>query len=573
MTKGFQSIRTQALLFSLGVSFLVLVLACIGLIGLNRIARAEEAVRADAIPALKCVYEAGLALKDGQIISARALIEARTPAEVDEIRQYEAQFKETMPLFEMYVKAMIWGSESDAFARSSGGMVKAVWQREGLQGQLLVKPAPSHIRQLASQADLYYSGFSNNRLRAIASYERVLGLEAEGRPLDAQAELERCDGFRMVANDYARRVDEVFDEIREGVDRYVMASLDGITATRRIVVSVSVLLFLGLVAFILCACLLFSTRVIVRPLQRLTQGALAIGRGELEKIEIGVGGEIGQLAESFNRMVGDLRRFMAAERQLTGASQRRAAELEALKMQLERSNAELQQFAYIASHDLQEPLRMVKSYVQLLERRYKDKLDADAGAFIDFAVDGVTRMQQLINDLLAYSRVDTKGKPFAPTDTKALYQEALDNLQAAIQESGAEITVEEGLPTVAGDAGQLRQIFQNLLSNALKFCQPGVPPRIRVSTARQGDAWCVRVKDNGIGIDPQHVGRLFVLFQRLHTRDEYPGTGIGLAICKRIIERHGGKIWIESTPGQGATFVFTLPDGQHTETSHAPQPG
>ena len=229
---------------------------------------------------------------------------------------------------------------------------------------------------------------------------------------------------------------------------------------------------------------------------------------------------------------------------------------------LERSNQELQQFAYVASHDLQEPLRMVSSYLQLLERRYKGQLDSDAHEFIAFAVDGAMRMHHLINDLLAYSRIGTRGKPFEITSVEKALDRSLINLKVAIEESGARVT-HDPLPTVLADDGQLVQLFQNLIGNAVKF-HGEQPPQVHVSARRVDGCWTFAVRDNGIGIERQYAERIFLIFQRLHTRSEYPGTGIGLAVCKKIVERHGGCIWLESEPGRGSTFYFTLQDeGDH----------
>ncbi|MFZ5917281.1 MAG: ATP-binding protein [Chloroflexota bacterium] len=247
------------------------------------------------------------------------------------------------------------------------------------------------------------------------------------------------------------------------------------------------------------------------------------------------------------------------KRERQEAARQRAEESLARRTQeLERSNRELEQFAYVASHDLQEPLRMVSSYTQLIARRYRGQLDADADEFIAFAVDGANRMQQLIQDLLSYSRVNTRGQPFAATDCHTVLGQVRVNLSAAIAESGALVTNDE-LPVVMADQGQVVQLFQNLIGNAIKFHKPGEPPRVHVSAQKTSEVWTFSVRDNGIGIEPQYHERIFVIFQRLHAREEYPGTGIGLAICKRIVERHGGRMWVESELGEGATFYFTLP--------------
>jgi PAS domain S-box-containing protein len=233
------------------------------------------------------------------------------------------------------------------------------------------------------------------------------------------------------------------------------------------------------------------------------------------------------------------------------------AELRAAHDELKRSNEELAQFAYVASHDLQEPLRMVSSYTQLLARRYGERLDGDAREFMAFIVDGAARMKQLIEDLLAYSRVGTRGKDFRPMAVDAALRRALFNLKGAVEEAGASITY-GNLPQVVADELQLTQLFQNLIGNALKFRSASVP-RVDVSCIEKEAEWELRVSDNGIGIDPQYSERIFMVFQRLHNKAEYPGTGIGLAICKKVVERHGGRIWVSSKPGEGATFHFTLP--------------
>lgn len=254
---------------------------------------------------------------------------------------------------------------------------------------------------------------------------------------------------------------------------------------------------------------------------------------------------------------GEIEGVFAAARDIT-LRKRAEEELERYTRELERSNAELEQFAYVASHDLQEPLRIVASFTQLLSERYQGKLDSDADDFIRFAVDGANRMQMLINDLLEYSRVGTRGRPFEVTDCNLVLGRAIANLSIMIEDHHALVTHDD-LPAVRADSGQLVQLFQNLIGNGIKYHGDNFP-LIHISANRNGREWLFAVRDNGIGIDPQYRERIFGVFQRLHGRDEYSGTGIGLAICRKILDRHGGRIWVESAPGKGSTFYFTIPD-------------
>jgi len=345
--------------------------------------------------------------------------------------------------------------------------------------------------------------------------------------------------------------------------------------------SVLIILFGVVISF-------WISKEITTPVWQLVEATKEVSKGDLEhQINVTTYDEIGDLAVTFNQMTKELkrahdeleRRVKERTAELVKANEKLQAEIterkqaeEKLKYyaaELERSNQELEQFAYIASHDLQEPLRMVASYTQLLARRYKGKLDSDADEFIAYAVDGATRMKALINGLLRYSRVGTKGKDFEPTDCEAVFDRTLDNLQKAIEESGAKVT-HDPLPTVMADDMQLGQLFQNLISNAIKF-RSEEHPSIHVSCERieesaignrqsaMNKGWVFTFRDNGIGIDPKFTGRIFIIFQRLHKREEYPGTGIGLAVCKKIVERHSGRIWVESDPGKGSTFYFTIP--------------
>jgi len=297
------------------------------------------------------------------------------------------------------------------------------------------------------------------------------------------------------------------------------------------------------------------------PKLRILLEEVRFGKMQVEDFEVerdfpGIGRRFMLLnARRIQRKKGRPRILLAIE----DISERKAVEraLQLHAKELERSNADLQQFAYVASHDLQEPLRMITSFTQLLAKRYKGKFDADADEFIAYIADGADRMRGMIDDLLAYARLDSQKAEFAPTDCEAILADAVANLGRAIEENGATVT-HDPLPTVMADSDQLSRLFQNLLSNAIKF-RAADPPAVHVSARRNGNEWHFSVRDNGIGIDPEHFERIFLVFQRLHGKSEYSGTGIGLAICRKIVVGHGGRIWTESQAGMGSTFCFTMP--------------
>jgi chemotaxis family two-component system sensor kinase Cph1 len=298
-----------------------------------------------------------------------------------------------------------------------------------------------------------------------------------------------------------------------------------------------------------------QVRMLLDTTRRLSEGDLKARAG------LGPGGELNQLGQAFDAMAAALeQRVLEREKAQRELSELNAALEERVgerTSELERSNHDLEQFAYVVSHDLQEPLRSVSSFLQILQSRVGQKLEPENREFLQYSVDGARRMQQLITDLLNYARVGQRARGAERVEVEDLLAHVLHNLDASIKESGA--TVEhDPLPAVKGDPGQISQVFQNLVGNALKF-RSERPLRVSIRTRRVGKNWQFEIRDNGIGIEPRDFERIFVIFQRLHTRDEYPGTGIGLAICKRIIEAHGGRIWVESQLGEGTSFFFTLP--------------
>jgi signal transduction histidine kinase len=293
-------------------------------------------------------------------------------------------------------------------------------------------------------------------------------------------------------------------------------------------------------------------RIVARPVVDLGRGVRRVARGEFDHDLRGGGGprDLVELADDVDSM---RRRILAELSELQAAQ----ARLESQALDLERSNAELEQFAYVASHDLQEPLRKVASFCQLLEERYRGQLDERADQYIDFAVDGAKRMQQLINDLLAFSRVGRLSPDWERVELDDVLARAQANLAVAIEESGATV-VAAPLPAVRGEAALLAAVFQNLIGNAIKF-RSQAPPAIQITSERRDGEWLIGCADNGIGIDAEYADRVFVIFQRLHAKQEYPGTGIGLAMSRKIVEYHGGKIWLDTEAPAGTAFRFTLP--------------
>ncbi|MFB9904973.1 sensor histidine kinase [Allokutzneria oryzae] len=346
------------------------------------------------------------------------------------------------------------------------------------------------------------------------------------------------------------RQTESLDELRVKIQRQVD---DAASTLVTVCVTVAVLLVLAIIALFVS-----TRRVVLRPLADLRSEARRVAGGDFHhKLAVRGPQEIHDLGHDVDEMRGHILRELRALQEAHRALDQQAKELQ-------RSNAELEQFAYVASHDLQEPLRKVAGFCQLLSTRYRGQLDERADQYIDYAVDGAKRMQVLINDLLAFSRVGRISVAATTLDSAALVAQAERNLAAAIEDTGAEIVTAD-LPTVHGEASLLTTVFQNLIGNAIKF-RGEEPPRVRIDARRVADMWEFSCTDNGIGIEPQYADRIFVIFQRLHPKETYAGTGIGLSLCRKIIEHHGGTIRLDTDHHEGTRFVFTLPAGTAATT-------
>jgi signal transduction histidine kinase len=448
--------------------------------------------------------------------------------------------------------------------------------RQAEQLQVALVDQESGIRGYALAGQEVFLGPWENGLRAEQAAVRALSAVADEPALDIRGRLDqvesRADTWRTryanpilaeVRGHRPVKVDPVlgkqlFDDLRASLTA-LRSDLDRASGGARADLDraavrlelVGVLLAVGLIALMVVLALGLR-RVVLRPLSGLTAEVRRVADGDFDAEVRGSGPrEIVALAVDVEGMRRQIVAEFHALRDTTERLDERTAELE-------RSNIELEQFAYVASHDLQEPLRKVASFTQLLERRYKGQLDERADQYIAFAVDGAKRMQILINDLLAFSRVGRLTREHVEIDAGELVEQALANLSLAIEESGATVTVAPDMPRVLVDASLLVGVFQNLVGNAIKF-RGEQPLEIRVSVADAGDEWEFAVADNGIGIEPEYADRIFVIFQRLHPKDAYPGTGIGLAMCRKIIEYHGGRIWLDTSVHTGTVFRFTLP--------------
>ncbi|MFE2977232.1 ATP-binding protein [Streptomyces sp. NPDC059258] len=367
------------------------------------------------------------------------------------------------------------------------------------------------------------------------------GPSRSGTTAQLQSSKTEFDNLRRAYTTQQGHLSEARDQARDG--------LDAARTNRDWVVGI----LLGVLVLTIVALSVLLHRVVGVPLNRLRAASEAVRSGSFDnRIEIKGPSDVQEVAGA----VEDMRQRLSDE---LAEAQTREDLLAGQTQELRRSNSELEQFAYVASHDLQEPLRKVASFCQLLEKRYGTELDDRGKQYIAFAVDGAKRMQVLINDLLTFSRVGRVHESWKPVGLGRSLDRALGNLAAAVEESGAVVERPEELPELVGDATALTMVWQNLVGNAVKFRHPDRPPRITVDCEREDENWHLTVSDNGIGIAPEFADKVFVIFQRLHARDEYDGTGIGLALCRKIIEFHGGRIWLEPEPGEGTRVHFTLP--------------
>ena len=446
------------------------------------------------------------------------------------------------------VRDYVLGADEDVLNPYTAGLKEQDDAVTALRGLLAGLPAvQADLDAVVSAADAWRTNYAQPTIAAIAT-------SPDGQPNQSVAR----------GRDFFDPVRAALDQLERDLNAARMAATGTLQGTAASVNGV--LIGIGIAFAVVVAVLAIGLRfAVIRPLSRLAEEVRVVSRGDYDhRVEQSGPREVRELGTDVNvmreRILSDLSAVRVAHAQLdqrTKDLEQSNAELDERTTDLERSNAELEQFAYIASHDLQEPLRKVASFCQLLERRYKGKLDERADQYIAFAVDGAKRMQILINDLLAFSRVGRIVREPVEVSCDAVLEQALANLADAIERTGASVTADE-LPTVSAEVPLLTAVFQNLISNALKF-RGEDPPKVSITVHRDGDFWEFGVADNGIGIDPEYAERIFVIFQRLHNKADYPGTGIGLAMCRKIIEYHGGTIWLDTDVESGSRFCFTLP--------------
>lgn len=402
------------------------------------------------------------------------------------------------------------------------------------------------VRELLAEVERRVDAWQQQYARPTIAAVDEGGVSASDKP-DSEIGRRLFDDVRRAMTAEQREMTEV----RNAGRQELTAAANFLTAT---FVAIALLIVVGIIGVVVAL-----RRTVSRPLRGVGTRVRRTARGDFDHEIVGEGPrDVVELADDVDTM----RRRIVSE---LASIQEAHEQLDQQTRELQRSNTELEQFAYVASHDLQEPLRKVASFCQLLEKRYKGQLDERGDQYIEFAVDGAKRMQQLINDLLAFSRVGRFNAELEPVELDEVLRHALTSLAAAIEESDAELVVPDELPRVRGEASLLAGVFQNLVGNALKFRSREHRPRIEVAVARDGDCWQFTVTDNGIGIEPDYAERIFMIFQRLHPKDVYAGTGIGLAMCRKIIEYHGGRIWLDTDAGAGTTFRFTLPALQEDE--------
>ena len=432
--------------------------------------------------------------------------------------------------------------------------------------------APVPVTEEDLQAELG-SGHRILEVRAEASGAALAWYEEFAEPTIAAVE---AGGTAAVSAQDIERGRQLFDGVRVGAREYIDLLLEeraGAVADLRAATSVLRAVLIGLMTAAIAVGVLlwvFLRRWVTDPLAVLAADARIVAEGDVDHPVEGTGpGEVGEVARDVELMRVRLARLLAEAKERQAELEESHARMVEQAEDLRRSNRDLEQFAYVASHDLQEPLRKIASFTQLLAKRYEGQLDERADQYIGFAVDGAKRMQRLINDLLGFSRVGRIGGEVAPVALGDVLAQVVTDLQEPIEAAGA-VVVGEDLPVVSGEQPLIVQLVTNLVANAVKFRHPDRAPVVRLDARRAGDLWEVACHDNGIGIDPQYAERVFVIFQRLHAKDVYEGTGIGLALCKKIVEYHGGAIWIEETASEGTTIRFTLPVTSPAVTTDTP---